>query len=100
MYAFGFSANSPETMQSWPDRRRECQYYIAIAHYRLGNYSNARTSIQAVLAAEPENRQAKALLSRIETSVSREGIIGMTLVGGVAAAALGVLFAAFRARSR
>jgi fission 1 protein len=98
-------------MAKWPSRTRECLYYLAVGHYRLGQYSEARSHINELLKSEPSNQQAHSLQKLIEGKASRgfiispplkylEGIIGMALVGGLAAAAAGLLIAAVRSRTR
>ena len=32
----------PEIYRSEPARRRECLYYLALGHYKMGNYEEAR----------------------------------------------------------
>jgi len=87
-------------MAKYPERARECLYYLAVGYYRLNDYSKARENIMHLLHLEPENQQALSLQRLIEGKASREGIIGMVLVGGAAAAAIGVLFAVIRGSNR
>ncbi|KAI9296399.1 mitochondrial fission protein [Neoconidiobolus thromboides FSU 785] len=69
----------------YPDRRRECQYYIALGNYKLGNYTEARVMNSYILDQEPHNIQALALKNLIEKRVSR-GLMGLFMVGGLVAA--------------
>ncbi|KIJ55321.1 hypothetical protein M422DRAFT_219942 [Sphaerobolus stellatus SS14] len=73
-------------------RRRECLYYLALGHYKMGNYEEARKFNAVLLEKEPGNLQGRSLQGIIDTAMKREGYIGMALVGG--AAALGTLLIA------
>ncbi|KIY63511.1 mitochondrial fission 1 protein [Cylindrobasidium torrendii FP15055 ss-10] len=68
-----------------PSRRRECLYYLALGHYKMGNFDEARKFNGLLLEKEPANMQAQSLSTLIDRGVTREGYIGMALVGGVAA---------------
>ncbi|OAX43941.1 mitochondrial fission 1 protein [Rhizopogon vinicolor AM-OR11-026] len=75
-----------------PTRRRECLYYLALGHYKMGNFTDARSFNDLLLSREPTNLQAQSLASLIDKGVAREGYVGMALAGGVAA--LGTLLVA------
>ncbi|KAG6890093.1 mitochondrial membrane protein [Termitomyces sp. Mi166 len=75
-----------------PTRRRECLYYLALGHYKMGNFEEAKRFNALLLDKEPSNLQAQSLSSLIDKAVSREGYIGMALAGG--AAAVGTLLLA------
>jgi fission 1 protein len=80
--------------------RRECLYYIAVGHFRLEEYPKSREYIDALIAAEPHNQQAKSMKLLIDNRVSREGMIGMAIIGGITIAATSALaIALFRKRS-
>nr|OQO17472.1 Mitochondria fission 1 protein [Rachicladosporium sp. CCFEE 5018] len=66
---------------------RETLYYLSIAHYRLGNYSEARRYNDSLLEIESENQQAQSLRDLIEEKVAREGLYGVAIVSGLAVAA-------------
>ncbi|ORX53725.1 mitochondrial fission 1 protein [Piromyces finnis] len=70
-----------------PARSRECQYYLAIGEYRLGNYKEAKQYIDTLLQFEPKNQQFINLKNKIDSKVQDEGILGMAIVGGIAAVA-------------
>ncbi|WPG97807.1 Hypothetical protein R9X50_00058800 [Acrodontium crateriforme] len=70
-----------------PDRRRECLYYLALGHYKLGNYAEARRYNDSLVELEPGNLQAKSLRGLIDDKVAKEGLMGVAIVGGLAAAA-------------
>ncbi|KAF9072263.1 hypothetical protein BDP27DRAFT_1217827 [Rhodocollybia butyracea] len=72
-----------------PTRRRECLYYLALGHYKMGNFEEAKQFNNLLMEKEPTNLQAQSLAQLIEKGVAKEGYIGMALVGG--AAALGTL---------
>jgi len=76
-----------EIFRSSPDRRRECLYYLALGHYKLGNYGEARRYNEFLLDLEPNNMQATSLKNLIEEKVQREGLMGVAIVGGLAVAA-------------
>ncbi|GAA5945502.1 hypothetical protein JCM3775_004179 [Rhodotorula graminis] len=83
-----------------PSRRRECLYFLAVGHYKLGNYPEAKRYNGLLLEKEPNNIQAQSLNQLVEQAVSKEGYVGMAIAGGAAAAA-GIVFAALMsARSR
>ncbi|TGZ83844.1 putative mitochondrial fission protein Tbfis1p [Ascodesmis nigricans] len=69
------------------ERRRECLYYLALGHYRLGNYAEARRYNDTLLENEPGNLQALSLRSLVDEKVAREGLLGVAIVGGVAVVA-------------
>ncbi|KAJ2551499.1 mitochondrial membrane protein [Coemansia sp. RSA 1933] len=74
-----------EIYDKYPERRRECMYYLAMGYYRTGEYSNARVHVERLLALEPNNKQARDLRQRIEDKMTREGLIGLAMTGGVVA---------------
>ncbi|KAL4255466.1 Mitochondrial fission 1 protein, partial [Pleurotus pulmonarius] len=68
-----------------PTRRRECLYYLALGHYKMGNFQEAKRFNELLLEKEPTNLQAQSLSQLIDSGVAKEGYIGMAMVGGVAA---------------
>ncbi|KAH9166725.1 hypothetical protein EDB89DRAFT_2002022 [Lactarius sanguifluus] len=78
--------------RSEPKRRRECLYYLALGHYKMGNFDEAKSFNSRLLEREPTNLQAQSLDSLIDTAVKREGYVGMAIAGG--AAAVGTLLLA------
>ncbi|KAF8464549.1 hypothetical protein DFH94DRAFT_796306 [Russula ochroleuca] len=78
--------------RSEPTRRRECLYYLALGHYKMGNYDEAKSFNSRLLEREPANLQAQSLDILIDQAVKREGYIGMAIAGG--AAAVGTLLLA------
>ncbi|KAI0297446.1 mitochondrial fission 1 protein [Multifurca ochricompacta] len=81
-----------EIYRSEPKRRRECLYYLALGHYKMGNFDEAKSFNSRLLEREPANLQAQSLDTLIDTAVKREGYIGMAIAGG--AAAVGTLLLA------
>jgi len=81
-----------ELYRAEPTRRRECLYYLALGHYKMGNFEEAKKFNALLMEKEPTNMQAISLAQLIDKGVTREGYIGMALVGG--AAAIGTLLVA------
>ncbi|OCT44256.1 Mitochondria fission 1 protein [Cladophialophora carrionii] len=76
-----------DIFKTTPERRRECLYYLALGNYKLGNYAEARRYNDLLLEKEPGNLQASSLQQLIDDKVSREGLMGVAIIGGVAVAA-------------
>ncbi|KIM83027.1 hypothetical protein PILCRDRAFT_819822 [Piloderma croceum F 1598] len=74
-----------EIYRAEPTRRRECLYYLALGHYKMGNFDEAKKFNGLLIDKEPTNMQALSLASLIDNGVAREGYIGMALAGGAAA---------------
>ncbi|KAJ8462890.1 hypothetical protein ONZ51_g10615 [Trametes cubensis] len=89
-----------EIYRAEPARRRECLYYLALGHYKMGNYEEARRFNALLLDKEPSNLQAQSLASLIDQRVTQEGYIGMAIVGGVAALSTLALATIIRRASR
>lgn len=84
------------------NRRRECVYYLALGHYKLGNYEEARRFNSLLLSREPTNQQARSLGALIDQGMAKgmfvenllaafndifdasEGYIGMAITAGAA----------------
>ncbi|KDQ61773.1 hypothetical protein JAAARDRAFT_31252 [Jaapia argillacea MUCL 33604] len=89
-----------EIYRSEPTRRRECLYYLALGHYKMGNYEDARKFNALLMDKEPTNMQALSLGTLIDKKVAREGYIGMALAGGAAAVGAILLATVIRRASR
>jgi len=74
-----------EIYRAEPARRRECLYYLALGHYKMGNYDDAKKFNSLLLDKEPSNLQAQSLGSLIQERITKEGYVGMAIAGGVAA---------------
>ncbi|KAI0409542.1 mitochondria fission 1 protein [Xylaria palmicola] len=83
-----------------PERRRECLYYLALGNYKLGNYGEARRYNDLLLEKEPANLQAADLRRLIDDKVTKEGLMGVAIISGVAIAAGVVGGILFRGRRR
>ncbi|KAI9314285.1 mitochondria fission 1 protein [Dichotomocladium elegans] len=88
-----------EIYMSSPERRRECLYYLAIGHYKIGNLSDAKRFNNELLKHEPKNEQALDLGRRIDEKVSREGTIGLAIVGGVVTLGAAIITAIMKRRN-
>ncbi|PRP81041.1 hypothetical protein PROFUN_11119 [Planoprotostelium fungivorum] len=77
-------------------QNREYLYFLSVGSYTAGNYTEAKTYVQALLQIEPNNGQARELEGMILNKIKDEGLVGMALVGGAAAAVAvgGILVAA------
>ncbi|KAJ8663217.1 hypothetical protein O0I10_001394 [Lichtheimia ornata] len=82
-----------------PERRRECLYYLAIGHYKIGNLSDAKKFNTELLRHEPRNEQALDLERRIDEKVSKEGTIGLAIVGGVVTLGAAILTAILKKKN-
>jgi len=65
---------------------RDYLYFLALGNYKLQDYVMTRRYCDMLLEIEPHNRQALALKSLAEEKVAKDGLVGMVLVGGAAAA--------------
>ncbi|KAI1074986.1 mitochondria fission 1 protein [Whalleya microplaca] len=83
-----------------PERRRECLYYLALGNYKLGNYGEARRYNDLLLDKEPANLQAADLRRLIDDKVTKEGLMGVAIISGVAIAAGVVGGILFRGKRR
>jgi fission 1 protein len=70
-----------------PIAMRDYLYYLAFANTRLKDYERARDCIKKFLAVEPSNRQAQELEAIIRDRLTKEGLKGLVITGGVAVAA-------------
>ncbi|KAH8556146.1 mitochondria fission 1 protein [Umbelopsis sp. PMI_123] len=89
-----------EIYQQAPERRRECLYYLALGHYKMSNYIEAKKFNQQLLVHEPKNSQAIELNKLIDEKVSREGVIGLAIVGSIAAVGAMVVASLVRKSSK
>ncbi|KAI1341577.1 mitochondria fission 1 protein [Xylariaceae sp. FL0016] len=83
-----------------PERRRECLYYLALGNYKLGNYAEARRYNDLLVEREPANLQAADLRRLIDDKVTKEGLMGVAIISGVAIAAGVVGGILFRGKKR
>ncbi|XP_003737997.1 mitochondrial fission 1 protein [Galendromus occidentalis] len=73
--------------------RRDYVYYLAFGKCKLKEYSSANRYIKAFLEIEPSNRQAKELQEVIQKRITREGLAGAAIAGGIVAVVVGTAFA-------
>ncbi|XP_074657549.1 mitochondrial fission 1 protein-like [Tubulanus polymorphus] len=71
--------------------KRDYLYYLTIGNAKLKEYQKAKKYVDAILLVEPNNHQASCLKRYIEKKMRNEGLLGIALVGGAAAAAIGGL---------
>lgn len=79
-----------------PEITKDCLYYLSMGSLKLGDYSSAREYIEQLLAIEPENSQGKAMKNVIEDKITKEGLIGLGVAGGVLALGIGIVGALVR----
>jgi fission 1 protein len=53
--------------QTW---RRDSLYYLALAHFKLGEFNHARKYARFILDKEPKNQQMKLLIDKIDDKSS------------------------------
>lgn len=73
---------------------KDCLYYMALGHYRLDDVVQSRRCLERLLRVSPNNRQAISLLDIVEDKITKDGVIGISIVSGIVAVA-GLLTAAF-----
>lgn len=74
-----------QLLVNYPNTRtRDCLYYLAVGHFRCKQYEEAMQMVNRLLRLEPHNQQAASLRKLIEKRVRRDGLIGATMVGGLA----------------
>lgn len=56
-----------------PFRRRECLYYLALGHYKVSNYQDAKKLNDLLLSKEPNNLQARSLGQIIDKAWAKGG---------------------------
>lgn len=71
---------------------RDCLYYMALGYYRLDDVVQSRKCLQHLLQVAPNCRQAISLLDIVEDKITKDGLIGFSIVSGILAVA-GVLAA-------
>ncbi|CAH8464118.1 unnamed protein product [Schistosoma margrebowiei] len=51
--------------------RRDCLFYLAVAHTKLSDYENATRCCDNILAIQPSNQQVKELRNTIQSRAKR-----------------------------
>lgn len=85
-----------ELYKSEKSMRREVLYYLSLGSLKIGDYTNAKRYVEALLEIEPENQQARGLLKTIDDKITTEGLIGIGIAGGALALGLGLIGALVR----
>ncbi|KAI5960848.1 FIS1 [Candida pseudojiufengensis] len=78
------------------EMRREILYYLSLGSFKIGDFSNAKRYIDSLLKIEPENQQALQLKDNIDDKITKEGLIGIGIAGGVLALGVGIIGALVR----
>eukprot|EP01087_Luapelamoeba_hula_P014814 TRINITY_DN4392_c0_g1_i2.p1 TRINITY_DN4392_c0_g1~~TRINITY_DN4392_c0_g1_i2.p1 ORF type:complete len:171 (+),score=42.50 TRINITY_DN4392_c0_g1_i2:75-515(+) len=76
-----------EILHEKPDEKRDTLYYLALAHYRLQEYLQARQYAEVLLRLQPENRQIQQLKAVMDEQIKKDGLIGIGIVSGIGALA-------------
>ena len=102
-------------MRIYPERKRECCYYLASANYNVGEYKTALRYVNELLLSEPNNLQALDLKVKIEKKLTGgknindssntpylflDGVLGLAVAGGLAAAAAGIILVMLRSKRK
>jgi len=81
----------------------EYLYFLAMVCYKLEEYGQARSYTTNILKQEPAHRQGLELQKMIQQKVTNDGITGLLITGGAAAAIAGIagvlIFALARKRN-
>ncbi|EGW30213.1 mitochondria fission 1 protein [Spathaspora passalidarum NRRL Y-27907] len=89
-----------ELYKSEEGMRREVLYYLSLGSFKVGDYTNAKRYIEALLYSEPDNQQAQALLQTIDDRITTDGLIGIGIVGGALAIGVGLIGALVRRKRK
>ncbi|KAI0231004.1 Mitochondrial fission 1 protein [Lamellibrachia satsuma] len=69
--------------------KRDYLFYLSVGNTRIKDYNKALKYVKALLTIEPGNHQAQELKEYIDQKMKKEGLVGMAIVGGAAALAIG-----------
>lgn len=75
------------------DARRDYLFYLAVGNTKLKDYARARQLVEKFLSVEPTNRQAQELEKYIQERLTKEGLLGMAIVGGATLAGGAIVIA-------
>ncbi|KAI0561476.1 Mitochondria fission 1 protein [Gracilaria domingensis] len=78
---------------------RDCLYYMALGYYRLDDVVSSRKCLDKLLKIAPNCRQAISLMDIVEDKITKDGVIGISIVSGIAVVG-GLLAAAFAGGKR
>eukprot|EP01111_Echinosteliopsis_oligospora_P016865 TRINITY_DN713_c0_g1_i1.p1 TRINITY_DN713_c0_g1~~TRINITY_DN713_c0_g1_i1.p1 ORF type:complete len:164 (-),score=53.76 TRINITY_DN713_c0_g1_i1:61-552(-) len=76
----------------------EYLYYLSLGSFKVEDYVAARKYADELLAIKPGNPQAMSLRSLSEEKVAKDGMLGMMIVGGAAAAVVSGVVLLMKAR--
>ncbi|GAB1605296.1 mitochondrial fission 1 protein-like [Argonauta hians] len=62
--------------------RRDYLYYLAVGYTKLKEYEEALQYIKRVLELQSDNRQAISMEQFIKKKLTKEGLMGMAIIGG------------------
>lgn len=79
---------------------RDCLYYMALGYYRLDDVAASRRCLERLLSIAPNCRQAISLLDVVEDKITKDGVIGISIVSGIAVIAGLLAAVGFGSRSR
>ena len=80
------------------DVHLDCCYYLAIGYLKLGNLYEAKRWNDELLDIQGSHPQGQALAAVIKQRLTKDGLIGMAIVGGSVAILGGVLTYLLRRR--
>ncbi|CDF37738.1 unnamed protein product [Chondrus crispus] len=63
---------------------RDCLYYMALGYYRLEDVVSSRKCLDKLLKIAPNCRQAISLMDIVEDKITKDGVIGISIVSGIA----------------
>lgn len=102
-----------EIKLTYPNRKRECLFYLGSANYKIGEYRKALGHINELLTSEPNHPQAIELKDKIEKKLTNgtclylnlalfllDGVIGLAVAGGLAAAVAGIFMVMYRSKRK
>ncbi|KAG9393696.1 Fis1 [Carpediemonas membranifera] len=66
--------------------------HLALAHFRLSEYEDARRNLSRLLRMQPNHMEARVLYQIVSDRAKRDGMISMVFTGGLVAAVGYALF--------
>jgi len=75
-----------KALHQYDPHNKDYLYYLAYGNYRLQEYVEARKCADKLLSLEPNHTQARSLKKLAEEKVTKDGMVGMAVIGGVATA--------------
>ncbi|KAI0980360.1 hypothetical protein GJ496_011868 [Pomphorhynchus laevis] len=81
----GLNIMRPLYEQGDADLREQILFYLAKAEFTLKNFLTAKTYCEEMLKIKPNCFQAKHLLDEIDSSMKKDGMIGLAATAGLLA---------------